>query len=91
MNTSDDHPPVDSSPANESSSHESPAQNVDASEVSKFDELAKSWWDLSGDFKPLHEINPLRMGYISGKINLAGKKVVDIGCGGGILAEAKAR
>jgi 2-polyprenyl-6-hydroxyphenyl methylase/3-demethylubiquinone-9 3-methyltransferase len=100
MNTSDDHSPVDDSsthespsherPAHKSSAHKSPAQNVDADEVSKFDELAKSWWDLTGDFKPLHEINPLRVDYITEKVDLTGKRVLDVGCGGGILAEALA-
>ncbi len=65
-------------------------ENVDELEIKKFESLASRWWDPNSEFKPLHEINPLRMGFISGKINLAGRKVVDIGCGGGILAEAMA-
>lgn len=64
--------------------------NVDELEIRKFEALAARWWDTESEFKPLHEINPLRMSYISRKINPAGKKVLDIGCGGGILAEAMA-
>ncbi len=64
--------------------------NVDNSEIAKFEALASRWWDRNSEFKPLHEINPLRMGYIDSKVNLAGKTVLDIGCGGGILAEAMA-
>ncbi len=64
--------------------------NVDPAEIHKFDSLASRWWDLNGEFKSLHDINPLRMNYINQKVNLAGKKVLDIGCGGGILAEAMA-
>ena len=65
--------------------------NVDDLEIRKFEALAARWWDPDSEFKPLHEINPLRMSYISRKVNPAGKKVLDIGCGGGILAEAMAR
>ncbi len=65
-------------------------ENVDELEIRKFEALAARWWDPDSEFKPLHEINPLRMGYISRTINPAGKKVLDIGCGGGILAEAMA-
>ena len=67
-----------------------PMENVDELEIKKFEALAARWWDPNSEFKPLHEINPLRMNYISQKLNLAGKTVVDIGCGGGILAEAMA-
>ncbi|MFL2856184.1 MAG: bifunctional 2-polyprenyl-6-hydroxyphenol methylase/3-demethylubiquinol 3-O-methyltransferase UbiG [Pseudohongiellaceae bacterium] len=64
--------------------------NVDELEIKKFEELAARWWDPNSEFKPLHEINPLRMNYISQQINLAEKSVLDIGCGGGILAETMA-
>lgn len=65
--------------------------NCDSAEIRKFEALASRWWDPNSEFKPLHEINPLRMGFITGKTSLAGKAVVDIGCGGGILSEAMAR
>ncbi len=64
--------------------------NIDPSEVSKFEELASRWWDPGSEFKPLHEINPLRLNYIDERAHLAGKQVVDVGCGGGILAESMA-
>ena len=62
--------------------------NIDQQEVQKFSELAEKWWDKSGGFKPLHIINPLRANYIASKIDLSNKKVLDVGCGGGILSEA---
>jgi 2-polyprenyl-6-hydroxyphenyl methylase / 3-demethylubiquinone-9 3-methyltransferase len=65
--------------------------NKDDAEIRKFEALAARWWDPNSEFKPLHEINPLRMGFISGKINPAGQRCVDIGCGGGILSEALTR
>ena len=64
--------------------------NVDPAELAKFDALASRWWDTEGDFKPLHEINPLRLDWIRQHVNLAGCRAVDIGCGGGILAESMA-
>jgi len=64
--------------------------NVDRAEIAKFEALASRWWDRNSEFKPLHEINPLRCNWIDGKVGLAGKEVLDVGCGGGILAEAMA-
>lgn len=64
--------------------------NVDHAEISKFEELAARWWDPHSEFKPLHDINPLRLGYIDKIAQLQGKKVLDVGCGGGILAESMA-
>ena len=69
-----------------------PQPNVDPAEVAKFGALAHQWWDPTSDFKPLHDINPLRLAYIARRSGgLEGKRVVDVGCGGGILAEAMAR
>ncbi|MFT7287185.1 MAG: 2-polyprenyl-6-hydroxyphenyl methylase/3-demethylubiquinone-9 3-methyltransferase [Halieaceae bacterium] len=65
--------------------------NVDASEIAKFDALAARWWDPDGEFRPLHEINPLRANFIDSHSPVAGKKLVDVGCGGGILAESMAQ
>ena len=62
--------------------------NVDAQEIHKFEKLASRWWDPHGEFKPLHDINPLRLGFINERAPLAGKRVLDVGCGGGLLAEA---
>ena len=64
--------------------------NVDPLELEKFGQLAHRWWDPGSEFKPLHDINPLRLDYIDGIAGLRGKRVVDVGCGGGILAEAMA-
>lgn len=64
--------------------------NVDAAEIAKFSELAHRWWDPNSEFRPLHEINPLRLKWIDKQVPLAGKKVLDVGCGGGILTEAMA-
>lgn len=65
-------------------------QNVDPNEVQKFEALAYRWWDRDSEFKPLHDINPLRLNYIDERANIKGKKVVDVGCGGGILSESMA-
>ncbi len=66
--------------------------NVDPAEIEKFSALASRWWDLEGEFKPLHQINPLRLDYIAHQANgLFGKNILDVGCGGGILAESMAR
>jgi 2-polyprenyl-6-hydroxyphenyl methylase/3-demethylubiquinone-9 3-methyltransferase len=65
--------------------------NVDPAEIAKFSELAHHWWDTGSDFKPLHDINPLRLDYIDGLAGLRGKTVLDVGCGGGILAESMAQ
>jgi 2-polyprenyl-6-hydroxyphenyl methylase / 3-demethylubiquinone-9 3-methyltransferase len=64
--------------------------NVDAQELAKFSELAHRWWDRESEFRPLHEINPLRLEWIDTLAALSGKRVLDVGCGGGILAESMA-
>jgi 2-polyprenyl-6-hydroxyphenyl methylase / 3-demethylubiquinone-9 3-methyltransferase len=69
----------------------SPEQNVDPLEIAKFEELASRWWDRESEFKPLHDINPLRANYIDERSPVAGRKVVDVGCGGGILSESLAQ
>ena len=68
-----------------------PAVNADPQELAKFGELAHRWWDRESEFRPLHEINPLRLGWIEQQVPLAGRQVVDVGCGGGILADSMAR
>jgi len=64
--------------------------NVDHSEVEKFEQLASRWWDTDSEFKPLHQINPIRANWIDERAQVAGKKVLDVGCGGGILTESLA-
>jgi 2-polyprenyl-6-hydroxyphenyl methylase/3-demethylubiquinone-9 3-methyltransferase len=65
--------------------------NVDPAELAKFSDLAHRWWDPASEFRPLHEINPLRLEWIAGRAPLEGREVLDVGCGGGILSEAMAR
>jgi len=65
--------------------------NADPAELAKFSDLAHRWWDPDSEFRPLHQINPLRLGWIEGIARITGKKVLDIGCGGGILSDAMAR
>lgn len=68
-----------------------PRVNADTRELSRFDALASRWWDPTGEFRTLHDINPLRLEYVDAGAGLKGKRVVDIGCGGGLLTEAMAR
>lgn len=68
-----------------------PTPNVDHAEIGKFEELAARWWDPNSEFKPLHDINPLRLDYIDRAAALSGKEVLDVGCGGGILSEGMVR
>jgi 2-polyprenyl-6-hydroxyphenyl methylase/3-demethylubiquinone-9 3-methyltransferase len=65
--------------------------NVDPQEIAKFSELAHRWWDPESEFRPLHQINPLRLDWIDQRASLRGKRVLDVGCGGGILSDAMAR
>jgi 2-polyprenyl-6-hydroxyphenyl methylase/3-demethylubiquinone-9 3-methyltransferase len=65
--------------------------NADPAELAKFSELAHRWWDPDSEFRPLHQINPLRLDWIAAQLPLAGKRVLDVGCGGGILSDAMAR
>jgi 2-polyprenyl-6-hydroxyphenyl methylase/3-demethylubiquinone-9 3-methyltransferase len=76
--------------ANSTSANTTSGHNVDRAEIAKFEELAHRWWDRHSEFKPLHDINPLRANYIDERSPVAGKRVIDVGCGGGILAEAMA-
>jgi len=64
--------------------------NVDAQELAKFSELAHRWWDPESEFRPLHQINPLRLDWVDELAALSGKRVLDVGCGGGILSESMA-
>ena len=66
-------------------------RNVDINEVEKFNLLAHKWWDETSEFKPLHQINPLRLNFIASKVKLSSAKVLDVGCGGGILSESLAK
>jgi 2-polyprenyl-6-hydroxyphenyl methylase/3-demethylubiquinone-9 3-methyltransferase len=67
-----------------------PSLNADPAELRKFESIASRWWDPTSEFRPLHEINPLRLDYVDRRAGLAGKAVLDVGCGGGILSEAMA-
>jgi 2-polyprenyl-6-hydroxyphenyl methylase/3-demethylubiquinone-9 3-methyltransferase len=71
--------------------NDTPVRNADPAELAKFSEAAHRWWDPESEFKPLHQINPLRLGWIDGIAGLKGKQVLDVGCGGGLLAEGMAR
>jgi 2-polyprenyl-6-hydroxyphenyl methylase/3-demethylubiquinone-9 3-methyltransferase len=68
-----------------------PTVNADPAELAKFSELAHRWWDPNSEFRPLHQINPLRLQWIDQAVGLSGKQVLDVGCGGGILADSMAR
>jgi 2-polyprenyl-6-hydroxyphenyl methylase/3-demethylubiquinone-9 3-methyltransferase len=68
-----------------------PAINIDHQEIEKFEQLASRWWDPESEFKPLHAINPLRLNYIDERVSLSATRVLDVGCGGGILAESMAQ
>jgi 2-polyprenyl-6-hydroxyphenyl methylase/3-demethylubiquinone-9 3-methyltransferase len=67
------------------------ATNHDPKEIARFDAAAQRWWDPQGEFRPLHALNPVRLDYVDNRAGLAGKRVLDVGCGGGLLSEAMAR
>ena len=89
MATQTDRRPPGESPASAAGGRTG-ATNSDPAEIAKFDAGAARWWDLDGEHAPLHRINPLRLGWIEGRAPLAGRRVLDVGCGGGILAESMA-
>ncbi|WP_111656326.1 bifunctional 2-polyprenyl-6-hydroxyphenol methylase/3-demethylubiquinol 3-O-methyltransferase UbiG [Isoalcanivorax indicus] len=74
----------------ESPSGQTPPRNVDAGEIAKFEALAERWWDPNSEFRPLHDINPLRLNYIDERVGLPGQRAIDIGCGGGLVSEGMA-
>src|SRR5215468_2797284 len=67
------------------------SENVSTAETAKFDRLANRWWDPNGESRPLHDLNPARLGYVAERVMLKGSRMLDVGCGGGILSEALAR
>ena len=67
-----------------------PNDNIDAEEIARFSAMADIWWDRNGEFKALHDINPVRLGYVRDRTELTGRQVLDVGCGGGLLSEALA-
>ena len=86
---------VDSLPRLDLSGHKkiaimNPIDNIDAAEIARFTAMADVWWDRSGEFKALHDINPVRLAYVQDRAGLDGKTVLDVGCGGGLLSEALA-
>jgi 2-polyprenyl-6-hydroxyphenyl methylase/3-demethylubiquinone-9 3-methyltransferase len=69
---------------------EGPSENIDSQEIARFTSQADGWWDLGGQFKALHQINPVRLAYVRDRAGLRGRRILDVGCGGGLLAEAMA-
>lgn len=67
-----------------------PNENVDAGEIARFSAMSEIWWDRNGEFKALHDINPVRLAYVRDRVELTGRQVLDVGCGGGLMAEALA-
>lgn len=78
-------------PTDSAASTNTSGNNIDQQEIAKFSDIASRWWDTTSEFKPLHEINPLRLAYVEEHTTINGKRVLDVGCGGGILSESLAR